>query len=349
MSAVSARKLAANRANAMASTGPRTAAGKARSSRNALRHGLCSESWADPAVTRAIERLGRAIAGNATGEERGLAYRVAAAQVDLERAQEAQRKVFADPRLGALLASGGIGSPPDETDVDATLELLEDSVYELAAIKRYEDRAYGQRRRAILQLDGLRTGERPRARRPPGMQLPRWRMRPLSLRIIRFEGLPRWAWWRPDPLSSEPASRPGGRACQPTPSPRRGEGWGEGPSQESRVSPPSPYPLPHRGHRGEGTQPEPPRQANPPHEQAGSQSRQLPPASMAAATPAPAATAQQSGETNPRRWVVTAIPIPTCRIGPCRWVGEPPARHWSTRGWRYKRRPSPTRSRGPPW
>ncbi|HVN27799.1 MAG TPA: hypothetical protein VMT64_04900 [Candidatus Binataceae bacterium] len=41
---VSARKLAANRANAERSTGPRTAAGKARSSLNALRHGILARA-----------------------------------------------------------------------------------------------------------------------------------------------------------------------------------------------------------------------------------------------------------------------------------------------------------------
>ena len=39
----SAAKIRANRANAQKSTGPKTAAGKARSSRNALKHGILSE------------------------------------------------------------------------------------------------------------------------------------------------------------------------------------------------------------------------------------------------------------------------------------------------------------------
>jgi hypothetical protein len=43
-SAISARKAAANRANAQRSTGPRTTAGKARSSLNALRHGILARA-----------------------------------------------------------------------------------------------------------------------------------------------------------------------------------------------------------------------------------------------------------------------------------------------------------------
>ncbi len=41
---ISERKAAANRANAQHSTGPRTAAGKARSSLNALRHGILARA-----------------------------------------------------------------------------------------------------------------------------------------------------------------------------------------------------------------------------------------------------------------------------------------------------------------
>src|SRR5512144_2165864 len=40
---VSPRRVAANRANARKSTGPRTAAGKKRVARNARKHGLCAQ------------------------------------------------------------------------------------------------------------------------------------------------------------------------------------------------------------------------------------------------------------------------------------------------------------------
>ena len=43
------KQIAANRANAKRSTGPTTAGGKARSSQNALRHGLARSTIGDPA------------------------------------------------------------------------------------------------------------------------------------------------------------------------------------------------------------------------------------------------------------------------------------------------------------
>jgi hypothetical protein len=79
----------------------RTAGGKARSARNAVRHGLCSEGWGHPEVIPAIERFGREVAGPAVGEERALAYRVAAAQVYLERARQAQHRLYCESPHGS--------------------------------------------------------------------------------------------------------------------------------------------------------------------------------------------------------------------------------------------------------
>ncbi|MDA9453620.1 hypothetical protein XI00_04840 [Bradyrhizobium sp. CCBAU 21359] len=45
----SVRQIEANRRNAARSTGPKTAGGKTRSSRNALRHGLARSAVSDPA------------------------------------------------------------------------------------------------------------------------------------------------------------------------------------------------------------------------------------------------------------------------------------------------------------
>jgi hypothetical protein len=56
----SAAQIAANRRNGRKSRGPRTAAGKLRASRNALRHGLAGVSRLNPAYFPQIERIAKA-------------------------------------------------------------------------------------------------------------------------------------------------------------------------------------------------------------------------------------------------------------------------------------------------
>ena len=58
-----ANKIRANRANAQASSGPKTAQGRARASRNALRHGLSIPVTSDPSMSEEVEALAREIAG----------------------------------------------------------------------------------------------------------------------------------------------------------------------------------------------------------------------------------------------------------------------------------------------
>jgi hypothetical protein len=64
----SARKVRTNRTNVRASTGPKTSAGRARSARNALRHGL-NVPIADLEVfSPEVERLAEAIGGTQPGD-----------------------------------------------------------------------------------------------------------------------------------------------------------------------------------------------------------------------------------------------------------------------------------------
>ena len=58
------RKSAANRRNSCKSCGPRTAAGRATASRNALRHGLSAVVHRQPAPSAELERLAQAICGH---------------------------------------------------------------------------------------------------------------------------------------------------------------------------------------------------------------------------------------------------------------------------------------------
>ena len=80
----SLRKRRANRRNARASTGPRTAAGKARAAQNARKHGLRVPALRDPEKTRNIGELARKLAGpNADPQRFAAACRLVAAEIDL--------------------------------------------------------------------------------------------------------------------------------------------------------------------------------------------------------------------------------------------------------------------------
>jgi hypothetical protein len=65
----SEKRAAANRQNAGRSTGPRTARGKSRSGRNALRHGLSAISLHNPAFSPQIERIAKLICGEGAKPE----------------------------------------------------------------------------------------------------------------------------------------------------------------------------------------------------------------------------------------------------------------------------------------
>jgi hypothetical protein len=65
---ISGRKLRANRANSLHSTGPRTAAGRSVSARNARRHGLSIPVLSDPDLSADVELLAQKIAGDTTPE-----------------------------------------------------------------------------------------------------------------------------------------------------------------------------------------------------------------------------------------------------------------------------------------
>ena len=125
----SARKLEANRRNARASTGPRTAAGKARAAQNARRHGLSLAALCNPSCSGEVEALARAIAGADAGLERlGLARAIAGAQIDVVRARRARLALYPQVLEGDALAR-------------------------LVAIDRYERRAFSRRNAAIRVFD----------------------------------------------------------------------------------------------------------------------------------------------------------------------------------------------------
>src|SRR4051812_1677584 len=83
------KQIAANRRNGALSRGPKTAAGKARSSGNARKHGLAVPITRDRAIARKIRLAARQIAPSAVGDSMRNAQTAAEANFELTRVRAA--------------------------------------------------------------------------------------------------------------------------------------------------------------------------------------------------------------------------------------------------------------------
>jgi hypothetical protein len=120
------KQIAANRANAKKSTGPKSAAGKLRSSRNAYRHGLSGPLLPAPPTLTKVHSI--------AGELTGAAADFALAHIDLLRIRAIRTEQFAKV------------APNDGSNLNKK-ELIR-----LAALDRYERYALTKRRRASREL-----------------------------------------------------------------------------------------------------------------------------------------------------------------------------------------------------
>ena len=110
------RQKRANRANAKSSTGPKTAAGKARAAQNAFRHGLNVPVLSDPLLAPEIEAMAHRISGPyADAETAERARWIAEAHFDLNRVRSSRRllmlvcfKTILRSRRAAAAARGGV-------------------------------------------------------------------------------------------------------------------------------------------------------------------------------------------------------------------------------------------------
>jgi hypothetical protein len=180
-------RLAANRRNALRSTGPKSPAGKRRAARNALKHGLAVPVRADPSLLGRIEALSRLIAGEGASAARlALARRVAEAQVEVDRVRAARFALLAQSiGVGAWDSAGmRLCSPDPGPAAPAALEdrpavgrgempvparsglalaaaprpagaVPHDVARWLAGLERYEARALSRRRSAVRALEAV--------------------------------------------------------------------------------------------------------------------------------------------------------------------------------------------------
>ncbi len=180
-------KIAANRRNARRSTGPRSAAGKARARRNAFRHGLTTPASLDHVAMDRIDNLVDALTIHVHSQlQFQLATVAAEAQAEIERVR--QTKVNLVNRASAQLREEGAGLL--SAGERAALAFAGKTEI-LMACERYERRAISRRNwalRALAKLQReLRREEAIEVVGPPRPKSSLTRQNPFREDVLRLE------------------------------------------------------------------------------------------------------------------------------------------------------------------
>lgn len=128
------RQIAANKRNALKSTGPRTDAGKSRSAQNAYKHGL--SSVADIGLKIVAEEIFTALRSEYSSASPALLFEIALATIETSRA----RKTYAEKLDG--FAKAIAGHENQSNDYVSTLDKAD----------RYVRRAQSRKTRLMRQI-----------------------------------------------------------------------------------------------------------------------------------------------------------------------------------------------------
>src|SRR5262249_30511436 len=156
------QQIAANRRNAMRSTGPRTGSGKARSRANSLRHGLLSKVVVDPALAAETDQLaGRIAQEHGKPHDCFEARTIAEAELIILNARAVRVRLLDDTSSKVAPATASDGRHSEQGSRAGEVASAEDRDLALAYLKllptlpridKYERIAVLRRQRAVRKL-----------------------------------------------------------------------------------------------------------------------------------------------------------------------------------------------------
>jgi hypothetical protein len=150
----SERQIAANRLNARKSTGPRSTAGKRRSSRNAYWHGLSSSDCKEEHTASQIEQLVQQII-EVDQVSASLARTIAEEHFALARIARVRAAMVERAGKLAKRVSGPLGElndMPASSDKDDSMGAIRSALPELVKLERYERRTVSARDGALRSI-----------------------------------------------------------------------------------------------------------------------------------------------------------------------------------------------------